>query len=242
MSGAFGDAAVGSSRKGEVLLAVSEKRSVHGPAVTRDQQVLRGDSARKLNLARGDFQVNSHDPAKSAVVYRGDSQKAPAFLLERFREMMASRPQETLARQVPFLAQSGDREMLRRLQSQADTLRAQSADSAEVDAVERQRQTLRQSLTEKEAQTRRLRLLLQKAQEEARKRTTTVFPDAAQIPPAPSPAEPPPEKPGGTPPPDASPEPSPLEMLAAELLAQALEKSQAAGTETPSPSPESDDG
>ena len=38
------------------------RRSREGPAARWEEQTLLGNSARKMNLARGDFRVNAHDP------------------------------------------------------------------------------------------------------------------------------------------------------------------------------------
>ena len=171
MAGSYGDVSVGVSRKKELTLVVSKRRSREGPAALREEQTLLGNSARKMNMARGDFQVNAHDPQKSAVAYRESHQKTPGFMLQRFREMMGTREQDTLAEQVPFLDRQEEREALRRLQSLQENLLARGGSGrAILGRIEARKQALRQSLTEKEAQERRLRLLLQKAQEESRRR------------------------------------------------------------------------
>ena len=171
MAGSYGDVSVGVSRKKELTLVVSKRRSREGPAARREEQTLLGDSARRMNLARGDFQVNAHDPKKSAVAYRESHRKPPAFLLQRFREMMAAREQDTLAEQVPFLDREGEREELRRLQSLQENLLARGGSGSRMlDRIEARKQALRQSLTEKRVQERRLQLLIQKAQEASRRR------------------------------------------------------------------------
>ena len=172
MGGSYGDVSVGVSKKKELTLVVSKRRSREGPAARREEQTLMGDSARKMNLSRGDFRVNAHDPGKSAVAYRESHRKPPNFMLERFKEMMRTHSQDTLDEQVPFLNRREEREELRRLQRDREELLAREGgeDRAALRAIERRKQALRQALTEKEGQERRLRLLLQKAQEEARRR------------------------------------------------------------------------
>lgn len=171
MAGSYGDVAVGVSRKKELTLVVSRRRSREGAAARREEQTLLGNSARKMNLSRGEFRVNAHDPKKSAVAYRESHRKAPGFLLQRFREMMRTREQDTLEEQVPFLDRRPEREELRRLQSLQENLLARGGGGNRMlDRIEVRKQALRQNLTEKTAQERRLRLLLQKAQEESRRR------------------------------------------------------------------------
>ncbi len=172
LAGSYGDVAVGASRKKELTLVISKRRSWQGPAAAGEEKVLKGDSARRINLARGDFRVNSHDKQKSAVAYRESHQKPPQFLLERFKELMGRRGQDALEELVPFLNRQEEREELRQLQSRAEELRAGNGGAARLALrhIEARKQELRQRLTEKESQERRLRLLLQKAQEESRRR------------------------------------------------------------------------
>lgn len=172
MASSYGDVAVGVSRKKELTLVISKGRSRQGPAAVSDEKVLKGDSARRVNLARRDFRVNSHDPQKSAVAYRESHKRPPQFLLERFKELMSSRQQDTLEELVPFLNREGEQEELRQLQSRAEDLQAKEsgAEGLALRHIETRKQELRQRLTEKQSQERRLRLLLQKAQEESRRR------------------------------------------------------------------------
>ena len=171
MGGSYGDVSVGVSRKKELTLVVSKGRSREGPAALEDEKVLHGDRAKKMDLSRGDFRVNAHDPEKSALAYRESHQKTPAFMLKRFQEMMRTHRQETLDEQVPFLDRRAEREELRRLQHRREALLAREGggDRPALRAVERRKEELRQILTEKEGQERRLRLLLQKAQEASRR-------------------------------------------------------------------------
>lgn len=172
MAGSYGDISVGVSKKKELTLVVSKRRSREGPAATQAEKTLMGASARKINLSRGNFKANAHDPKKSAVAYRESHQKTPYFMLQKYKEMMRGREQDVLEEQVPFLNQETEREELRRLQSVGDHLRAKGGEAAkaELGRIEARKQYLRQSLTEKQSQERRLRLLLQKAQEESRRR------------------------------------------------------------------------
>jgi|GEM_PF-3572153 len=172
LSGSYGDVAVGTNRKKELTMVVSRHRSREGPAARREEQVLRSGSAQKLNLSRGEFRVNAHDKKQGALEYRESHDKASRFLLDRFGEMMRThRPAET-EEQLPFLDRRGDREELRRLESRAVDLRAGGGPGAraELRAIERRKQELHQSLSEKETQERRLRLTLERAQEESRRR------------------------------------------------------------------------
>ena len=195
MSGSYGDVSIGVSRKKELTLVVSKRRSREGPAATREEQTLLGGSARKLNLARGNFRANAHDPNKSAVAYRESHQKDPRFLLERFKTMMRTREQNTLAEQVPFLDQREEREELRRLQELGEDLLAKGGteDRAALGHIQARKQALRQSLTEKAGQERRLRLLLQKAQEESRRQAGELEQVSWQLPGPLAEDEPPPE-------------------------------------------------
>jgi len=126
-----------------------------------------------MNLARGDFRVNAHEKENSALAYRESREKASVFLLERFREMMRTHRPAVAEEQLAFLDRQGEKEELRRLQSRAETLHAAGGAGAraELRALERRRQELRQSLSEKETQERRLRLILDRAQEESRRRS-----------------------------------------------------------------------
>ena len=226
MSGSYGDVAVGVSRKKELTLVVSKRRSREGPAATGDEKTLKGGGARRMNLARGDFRVNAHDKKKSAVAYRESHKKPPYFLLERFREMMRTRDQDTLAGQVPFLDRRPEREALRRLQTEAETLRARGGAGSRyaLREIESRKQAQRQSLTEKKTQERRLRLLLLKAQEESRRRageTERAQPLWSAGPEEPeTPPEGGPPKDGGDPGKDGDGE---AERLADELLRDALD-------------------
>lgn len=172
LSGAYGDVAVGVSRKKELTLVVSKRRSGKGEAATRDEQALRARGARKMERQRGDFRTNPHDPKRSAVAFRTPARPAPSRMLGRFQGMMDRREQELLAEQTPFLNPKPERAELKALGERAEDLRARGGAEgrAELDAVERRRQELRQVLTEKETQTRKVRLLLQKAREDAKRR------------------------------------------------------------------------
>ena len=227
MGGAYGDVSVGVSRKKELTLVVSARRSREGPAARREEQTLLGNSARKMNLARGDFRVNAHDPEKSAVAYRESHKKSSRFMLERFKEMMRTREQHTLAQQVPFLNRREEREELRRLQSLGERLQAKGGPQARAAQrkVEARKQALHQQLTEKGVQERRLRLLLEKAREESRRRAGEVERPDWQLPAGPEQAPPPPEEGEGR-------NRGPLEELADVLLGALL------GEEPPAPEPE----
>lgn len=172
MGGSYGDVSVGVSKKKELTMVVSKRRSREGPAARREEQTLMGNSARKVPLSRGDFRVNSHDGKKSALAYRESHEKTPRFMMERFKEMMRTHSQDTLEEQVPFLNRREEREELRQLQRAREALLAKGGgrDRAELRAIERRKQALRQALTEKTGQERRLRLLLEKAREESRRR------------------------------------------------------------------------
>lgn len=240
LASSYGDVAVGVSRKKELTLVISKRRNRQGPAAGRDEKVLKGDSVRRVNLARRDFRVNSHDPQKSALAYRESHKRPPQFLLERFKELMSSRQQDTLEELVPFLTRKDEQEELRQLQSRAEDLQAKEsgAGSLALRHIEIRKQELRQRLTEKQSQERRLRLLLQKAQEESRRRAGEAE-TVHSLPPYIGPAgeEPPPEdgeprdgksedgKPKGMPEDDgrADGEDDDLaEKLAAQLLVAAL--------------------
>lgn len=173
LSGSYGDVAVGTTKKKQVTLAVSRRRSREGPPAGREEQTLHAESAQQMNLARGEFRVNAHKKEGGAMVYREDREKASVFLLERFREMMRTHRPALAEEQMPFLNRQEEREELRRLQSREEDLRAagEGGHRSELRAVERRRQELRQSLSEKETQERRLRLMLDRAQEESRRRT-----------------------------------------------------------------------
>lgn len=153
-------------------MVVSKRRSREGPAVKDEEQEFDAARAPKLNLARGAFRVNAHEKDKSAVEYRESNQKPPTFLLNRFQEMMRTHRQAVPQEQLAFLDTYEEREGIRHLAERSDSLRAERDDGAEKElaALECRRQMLRQSLTEKETQQRRLRLALQKAQEESRRR------------------------------------------------------------------------
>lgn len=153
-------------------MVVSKRRSREGPAAREEERTLQGDRAKKLDLSRGDFRVNAHDPERSALAYRESHRKTPAFMLARFKEMMRTHRQDTLAEQVPFLDRREEREELRQLQSAREDLLAKKGggDRETLRAIDRRRESLRQILTEKEGQERRLRLQLQKAQETSRRR------------------------------------------------------------------------
>lgn len=172
MGGSYGDVSIGVSRKKELTMVVSKRRSREGPAAREEERTLQGDRAKKLDLSRGDFRVNAHDPERSALAYRESHRKTPAFMLARFKEMMRTHRQDTLAEQVPFLDRREEREELRQLQSAREDLLAKKGggDRETLRAIDRRRESLRQILTEKEGQERRLRLQLQKAQETSRRR------------------------------------------------------------------------
>ena len=190
LSGSYGDVAVGTTKKKELTLTVSRRRSREGPPVQREEQMLHAESARPMNLARGDFRVNAHKKEDGALAYREGHRKAPVFLLERFREMMRTHRPAVAKEQLPFLDRQKEKEELRRLQSRAETLRAHNGPDAraELRALERRRQELRQSLSEKETQERRLRLILDRAQEESRRRAGETEP--VRWSPSPAAAEP----------------------------------------------------
>lgn len=172
MGGSFGDVSVGVSRKGELTLVVSKRRSQEGPPATREEKTLVGASARTMNLARGDFRVNAHDPNKSAVAYRESDRKPPTFLLERFKEMMRGREQDTLEEQAPFLNREKEKRELEWLRREKEALLAGAGrgKAPALGHLEARKETLRQRLAEKSRQERRLLLLLQKAREKSRRR------------------------------------------------------------------------
>ena len=174
LAGSYGQVSVG-IQKQQVVMAVSKRRSREGEAARLDEQRLHGQSARKLNLARGEFLTNAHDPDRSALLYRESAGKPATFLLNRFREMMHTRQQGTSREQLPFLLRKAEREELRQLESRAVALRASDPQGSreELRAIERRRQELRQILTEKETGERRLQLMLDKAQEQARRQAGT---------------------------------------------------------------------
>ena len=103
-----------------------------------------------------------------------------------------------------------EREALKALGERADDLRARGGAEAraELGALERRRQALRQSLTEKAAQQRKVRLMLQKAREESKRRAGESEPPRRYwlLTAAPAGEEPPPEEPENTP--DLPEEPS----------------------------------
>lgn len=219
MGGSYGDVSVGVSRKKELTMVVSKRRSREGPAALEDERTLQGDRAKKMDLSRGNFQVNVHDPERSALAYRESHQKTPAFMLNRFKEMMRTRRQDTLAEQVPFLDRREEREELRQLQHRREELLAREGggDRPALRALERRKETLRQILTEKESQERRLRLLLQKAQETSRRRAGETEQVRWQLQAAQEAEEPPP--------PEGEDEgKGAAEALADALLARALEE------------------
>ena len=168
----FGDIAVGTNRKKEVTVVVSRRRTQEGPAVREDEKVLKGDSARPIHLARGNFQVNSHNAQKSAVGYRQSYKKAPYAMTGQMRGMMESGEQETIWKQAPFLSQKPEKAELKLLREQEVELlhRSDPADKEQLKEIRRRTQQLRRVLVEKEGQQRRLRLILQKAREEAMRR------------------------------------------------------------------------
>lgn len=174
LAGSYGQVSVG-IQKQQVVMAVSKRRSRDGEAARLDEQRLHGQSARKLNLARGEFLTNAHDPDRSALLYRESAGKPATFLLNRFREMMDTRQQRTSREQLPFLLRKAEREELRQLESRAVALRASDPQGSreELRAIERRSQELHQILTEKETGERRLRLMLDKAQEQARRQAGT---------------------------------------------------------------------
>jgi hypothetical protein len=193
LAGSYGDVAVGTTKKRELTMVVSRRRSREGPAARREEQQLHAESARPMNLARGDFRVNAHAKEDGALAYRESREKASIFLLERFREMMRTHRPGVAEEQLAFLDRQGEKKALRQLQSRADTLRAAGGPGAraELRALERQKQTLRQELSEKATQERRLRLLLDRAQEESRRRSGET--EQARWVPVPAAAELPPE-------------------------------------------------
>lgn len=172
LENSFGDIAVGTNRKKEVTVVVSRRRTQKGPAVREDEKVLKGDSARPINLARGNFQVNSHDGKKSAVGYRQSYKKNPCAMTGQMRGMMEGREQETVWKQAPFLSQKPEKEELKLLREQEVELLRKSdpEDKEQLKEIQRRTQQLRRVLVEKEGQQRRLRLILQKAREEAMQR------------------------------------------------------------------------
>ena len=172
MGGSYGDVAIGVSRRKELTMVVSKRRGREGPAALEEEKILQADRAKKMDLSRGDFRVNTRTPEKSALAYRESHRKTPAFMLAKFKEMMGTHRQDTLAEQVPFLDRRGEREELRQLQHTREELleRGGGGDRPALRAVERRKEELRQILTEKEGQERRLRLLLEKAREASRRR------------------------------------------------------------------------
>lgn len=210
LSGSYGDLAVGTDRKKQLTLVVSKRRSREGPAATRDEKALRASGARKMERVRGEFLTNPHDPEQSALAFRSPDKPAPGRMLGQFQRMMHGRAQEVLAEQVPFLDRRPEREALKALGERADDLRARGGAEAraELGVLERRRQALRQSLTEKAAQQRKVRLMLQKAREESKRRAGESEPPRRYwlLTAAPAGEEPPPEEPENTP--DLPEEPS----------------------------------
>lgn len=230
MGGSYGDVAIGVSRKKELTLVVSKRRSREGPAATREEQTLLAGSARPMDLTRGNVRVNAHDPKKSAVAFRASHRKSPRSMMARLKEVVRERDQQVLEEQVPFLSRAGERKALRRLQKLEEDLLAkrERPDRPLLRQVNARKQALRQVLTEKTAQERRLRLLLQKAQEASRRRAGELE-RADWLSPLllPLEEEPPPPEGEGEAPEDA-------ETLADALLAAALEALPEEGEAPPS--------
>ena len=230
MSGSYGDVSIGVSRKKELTLVVSKRRSREGPAATREEQTLLAGSARPMDLTRGNVRVNAHDPKKSAVAFRASHRKSPRSMMARLKEVVRERDQQVLEEQAPFLSRAGERKALRRLQKLEEDLLAkrERPDRPLLRQVNARKQALRQVLTEKTAQERRLRLLLQKAQEASRRRAGALE-RADWLSPLllPLEEEPPPPEGEGEAPEDAG-------TLAAALLAAALEALPEEGEAPPS--------
>ena len=172
LENSFGDIAVGTNRRKELMIVVSRRRTQQGPMVREDEKTLRGESARRMERTRGNFSTNSHDKRESAVAYRQSSAKAPQMMLNQFRAMTERNQQQTVKKQMLFLSRETEKQELRELRSRELELRAQGDRDAKAQlrAIERRRQELRQILAEKETQERRMKQVLQKAGEEAAQR------------------------------------------------------------------------
>ncbi|MEG0779023.1 MAG: hypothetical protein RR426_00340 [Oscillospiraceae bacterium] len=169
LSGSYGDVAVGVSRKKEITMVVSKQRSREGVAATGEDKHVHAQSASKIHLTRGNFQTNSNDGKTGAVSYRESRKKQPGKMLAQFQALMNRREQAVLQEQVPFLSQKEEKEELRVLEARADAMRAENSPEAHrsLREIESRKQYLHRSLAEKTAQERRLRLTLQKAEEES---------------------------------------------------------------------------
>lgn len=173
LENSFGDIAVGTNRKKELMILLSRRRTQEGLAVRADEKELRGESARKMTQTRGSFLTNTHDEKESAVAYRQSHRKAPQMMLNQFRTMMEKRDQQTAKNQMAFLSRREEKAELKALRQRELTLRAQGGTEARsaLRAIERRREELRQILADKETQERCMRQVLQKAGEEAERRS-----------------------------------------------------------------------
>lgn len=149
MESSYGGISFGANRKRKMTMVVHEKRSSHGPGLKNDNKQVEGSSKRLVGRLRGKLYANSHDREDSAFSYEESLETSQQKMMNHLKEMLHKTHQKSGEQVIPFLNQKEDKEHQKEIMEQLRTNR-EKGNREETMFWEREQETLKQELAQKE--------------------------------------------------------------------------------------------
>lgn len=126
LASSFGDIAIGTNKKKEILLLVSEKKQYDGETVSNGKKQVNMSHSNNVQEADYDCTTNNYNPTGSAVAYKSTIQKESTEVIKDIKESLGDAMQNTVATNLmPFVHQKKDEQKKQDLEE----LSRESADS-----------------------------------------------------------------------------------------------------------------
>lgn len=170
LNNSYGDIAFGFNKKKEMTITVSQQRKYNASQPENDMRAVRGESAVKIPHIRGTFSTNSHSREHSALCYKESADRSAVWVMAQIKEMMQKKRQHAAEEMLPFMRDRQDRltyTMLEHSYREA----SEKKDRTAMEAIEREKLTHAQEMSEKKRMERMMFLSIDKTLEKSRKFT-----------------------------------------------------------------------
>lgn len=164
----YGNIAMGTNKKKEAMLVVSQKREQNGETTQEHEKNVHMERKKRIKAHFGEHFVNNSQKEESAWAYKGNTKKTEKKMWGEMKEFHKKSDSNMMEKRMPFLALEKEKKELVSLREQIRE-KYENGEKKEGEFLEKQKQILQQEIFRKEQNEKVIQKKLQLAWEKARK-------------------------------------------------------------------------
>lgn len=153
LENSYGNIAIGSNKKKEAMIVVSQKREHNEKSTNRNQKELQMEQAKRKVSPKGEFLVNPGGEKEGATVYRVDVRMTEEKIIPQLKGFVNQEDNIMLEKRMPFLSSDRDKEEKKELGEQIREHREKD-ERMTADKLEKEKEYLQTMIQQKEEQER----------------------------------------------------------------------------------------